>query len=247
MADIVADDVTTTILFRSFAGKTVNQGNQLLMDVAVEWNIEPGTTDTYPTGGIPLTNCFTSGNAKELGFDLKKPIVEVGRSIARIDTGVTLGAVGMFYNGGTAATDQKLVLFKQTTAAAARVSVSGTTLAAVNSGNVITDSGNGLAVFRVGEPILISGFTGTAANNQVGVISAVAAGQISVTTAVAFVNDAAGETVTLTSLWPADGGLAQMGNVDVTGAQGILGADEEIVYRTVLRGFKRQGFTALVN
>ena len=73
-----------------------------------------------------------------------------------------------------------------------------TTLAAAAAGNAIVDSANGLAGFRAGDIMDIAGFTGTAANNQKAVVAAVAAGTLNVITPTAFVNDAEGESVTLT-------------------------------------------------
>jgi len=80
--------------------------------------------------------------------------------------------------------------------------ITADTLAAVASGNKITDSGNGLftAGFRPGDSITISGFTGTAANNdQATVTSIVSDGSEMVIAGVTLVDDAAGETVTITA------------------------------------------------
>jgi len=76
------------------------------------------------------------------------------------------------------------------------VSVTATTISAAASGNVISDSGNGLGSFAVGDMVLISGFTGSASNNGVARITAKAAGAITIDGLI-LVNDSAGESVTI--------------------------------------------------
>lgn len=77
------------------------------------------------------------------------------------------------------------------------------TIAAVTAGSKLTDSANGFltANFRPGMIIEIAGFTGTAGNNQIAVIVSVTAtgSEMVVTMENALVDDAAGETVTLTA------------------------------------------------
>lgn len=77
------------------------------------------------------------------------------------------------------------------------------TIAAVASGNKLTDSANGFltANFRPGMIIEIAGFTGTAGNNQIAVITSVTAtgSEMVVVTENALVDDSAGEEVTLTA------------------------------------------------
>lgn len=244
MADIAAADVSAKILYQKpYAPDSEQPTNEPLIHVRVGITIDPGTTDAYPTGGIPLTNLFTSGNASDTKLDTNRKIIHKGAANLRASASVLTPSLPCFFHqGGSAAADQKLILCASQAVLGPRLVVSGTTLAAAASGNVITDSGNGLAGFKVGEPILISGFTGTAANNQVGVISAVAAGQISVTTAVAFVNDAAGETVTLTSLWPLPSAVVEYPNTDITLTNGIAG-DTDPYVEIDLIGFLRPGET----
>ena len=79
------------------------------------------------------------------------------------------------------------------------VTKTATTLAAVASGNQITDSGNGLAVFTAYEWIKIEGFTGDTANNGYAKIVSVAAGAI-VIEGLTLADDTAGESVTITQL-----------------------------------------------
>ena len=79
------------------------------------------------------------------------------------------------------------------------VSLTGATIAAVASGNKLTDSGSGMDVFTAGEWIKISGFTGTVANNDYAKITSVAAGEIAIE-GLTLVDDAAGESVTIYQL-----------------------------------------------
>lgn len=76
------------------------------------------------------------------------------------------------------------------------VSISATTIAAVDSGNLITDSGSGLGDIIDGQWIQIAGFTGDTNNNGLGKVTAAAAGQLTIS-GHDLADDAAGETVTL--------------------------------------------------
>lgn len=80
--------------------------------------------------------------------------------------------------------------------------ITAVTLAAVGATSTITDSGNGLlaAGFRPGDTITISGFTGTPANNQLTTVTSVASTGASMVIAGTLVDDAAGESVTITSV-----------------------------------------------
>lgn len=239
MADIVAADVSAKILFRERL-HTLGTGGQPLILVGVEITVDPGTTDTYPTGGIPLTNLFTTGNASDTWLDVLQPILEVGQGFCRIDTGVTISAKANFYSSAATAAGQVLVLQRS----AALPSITGTTIA-VASATSITDSGNGLvtAGFKVGDYVVADGFTGTAGNN--GLVcraTVVAAGALTVA-ASGLTADAAGETVTLQTIYRPENAMAEHGNTDVTLGGDIAAGDEEIVYRTVLMGRLRDGVT----
>jgi hypothetical protein len=237
MADIVAADVTNSIIAKLEFSQGGQSKKQLL--VICEVTVDPGTTDAYPTGGIPLTNLFTAGEAADTGLDPAKPIRGVA-SEAKIDNAVTTMASCRFHNGGTTAADQKLVISVAGVSkrAAIRTSLSGTGIAASDA-NTITDSGNGLATFVVGEPLLVSGFTGTAANNQVAVVDTVAAGTMDVFVATALTADAAGETVTIRSLWPNDFVWTEHANTDITATGMLAAGDRDIVVTLWLFGTER--------
>lgn len=72
------------------------------------------------------------------------------------------------------------------------------TLSAAAADNSINDSANGLPIYIVGEQVTISGFTGTVGNNQVGTVVTSTISKLVVTTTTPLVNDAAGESVSLT-------------------------------------------------
>lgn len=85
----------------------------------------------------------------------------------------------------------------------ATVVKTGTTLSALASDNSYNDSANGFvtAGFAIGDRVNVIGFTGNAANNiLVGVITALTAGKMTIggTDGDVIVDDAAGETVTIT-------------------------------------------------
>lgn len=103
MADIAAADVTWSLIHRIL---TPQPGSDRVGVQAVgQITVDPGTADTYPTGGIPLTNVFTDYT----GIDVTKPILGVV-SMVRNNAGVATFIKGYFYNGGTTAASQTLVL-----------------------------------------------------------------------------------------------------------------------------------------
>lgn len=83
--------------------------------------------------------------------------------------------------------------------------LTGATISAAAVDGSINDSANGfvLAGFQVGDPVTVAGFTGTPANNGTYLVANVAAGKLLLTTLAGamavFINDAAGETVTVTT------------------------------------------------
>ncbi len=85
----------------------------------------------------------------------------------------------------------------------ATVTISGATISAQASDNSFNDSANGFlsAGFTTGKAVRVSGFTGSGANNITsGVVTAVTAGKLTIggTDGDVIVDDAAGETVTIT-------------------------------------------------
>lgn len=85
----------------------------------------------------------------------------------------------------------------------AKASKTATTLSIATADDSLNDSANGFIVagFEVGDIIILSGFTGTPANNGTFLITSVAAGKLILqnpdATAAVFVDDAAGESVTV--------------------------------------------------
>lgn len=239
MADIAAGDVTCKVVSRRKVGAAPYLDSNLMrVEVDIELTIDPGTTDSYPTGGIPLTAAFTeaSGEHIDTGLDVTQPIREIGGGRARISTGATVTTPAFFFNGGVTAASQTLVLQR----AAALPSITGTGLA-VASATSITDSGNGLvtAGFKVGDIISCDGWTGAAGNNgQVARVTAVAAGALTLA-ASGLTADAAGETVTIQVIYRPENADAEHANTDVTIAGDIAGGDADIIYRTTLVGFLR--------
>jgi len=83
------------------------------------------------------------------------------------------------------------------------ISVSGTTLACVDTDS-ITDSGNGLGVFAVGDLVYVTGFTTAANNGWKGPLLSVAAGEITFPTGQVSA-EVAGDSVTLATTKLLDG------------------------------------------
>ena len=77
-----------------------------------------------------------------------------------------------------------------------RTSYSATTISAAAADNSINDSANNFPLYANGTLLTISGFTGTPANNGTVTVTSSTASKI-VVTGITFVNDAAGETVTI--------------------------------------------------
>ena len=105
--DIAAGDTTSHIVYsqvnrRGGAAKGA-------MTVACRLTIDPNVDDNYPTGGILLTNMFTADAVGDIGMDPSKPIIGVC-SPCRANDGVVLFIKAYFYNGGTTAAAQTLVL-----------------------------------------------------------------------------------------------------------------------------------------
>lgn len=98
---------------------------------------------------------------------------------------------------GTLTLDELIALSQPS----ASVTITAATIAAVASGNKLTDSGSGFvsAGFTAGKAVVISGFTGDTDNNGFAVVSTVAAGEL-VITGLTLTDDAAGESVTITQL-----------------------------------------------
>ena len=109
MADIAAADTSAVILER-FIVPTFTAGPPLLIVVA-KITIDPGSSDAYPTGGIILSPLFTTGNASDTWLDTNQPITALGPVILRC-AAATLTPLNsaLFYNGGTTAAAQTLVL-----------------------------------------------------------------------------------------------------------------------------------------
>jgi hypothetical protein len=101
--------------------------------------------------------------------------------------------------GDAAALDgTELVLVSQPSSS---VTITAGTISAAASDNSLNDSGSGFvaAGFTSGKGILIAGFTGDTGNNGYAVIESVAVGKI-VISGITLVDDAAGESVTITQL-----------------------------------------------
>lgn len=84
----------------------------------------------------------------------------------------------------------------------ATVTITASTISAAASDNSYNDSGNGFGIFTAGMAVIVEGFTGNVANNIVsGVITIAAAGKLTIggTDGDVIVDDAAGESVTITA------------------------------------------------
>lgn len=247
MADIAAADVTARRLRIAKWGPDSSMPmGKIPIEVTMGVTIDPGTTDAYPTAGIPLTTLFsgstpnTTPAAGDSGLDPTQLIIYPDAVTVRAAAATyTPNFKGTFQNSAATAAGQLLRLWKpRGSLQASAVTVTGTTYA-VASGT-ITDSGSGFvtAGFRVGDVLVIAGFTGTAANNTMVVITGVAAGTLTVAPVGAFTNDAAGESVTLTA-YRSGQGDDEFTNIDVTGPT-LFNGDTDPYFEVTLRGFLRE-------
>jgi hypothetical protein len=82
--------------------------------------------------------------------------------------------------------------------------ITATTISALAGDNSFNDSATGFvtAGFEVGQAVVVSGFTGDTANNLTGIITALTAGKMTIggTDGDVIVDDAAGESVTITAI-----------------------------------------------
>lgn len=124
---------------------------------------------------------FTGANAGNNGKWATISTVAAGKLVL---TGVTLVTEAA---GPTVSVEQRTF-----------VTLTAATISAANSDNSFNDSGNGLAIFTVGQWMKATGFTGNNATNngKPCKIVSVAAGKI-VVSGITLIDDAAGESVTL--------------------------------------------------
>lgn len=121
------------------------------------------------------------------------------------------------------------------------VAITGTTIAAVDAGNKLTDSGNGFvtAGFYVGQTVLVGGFTGTPANNGTYVVASVAAGELGLVGS-GLADDAASEQVTVLgsiSLTATTIAAVASGNKLTDSGNGFVTAGFEVGQRVTVSGF----------
>lgn len=241
MAAIVAADVSAKILYRQlYAPDSVQPAIQPIIVVGVGITVDPGTDKTYPSGGIPLDNLFTSGNASDTKLDIKQPIYQIRDAQMQAAAATFSPSFPAKYEQGSTAATNVLRLRRPTGKFnASAATITGTTLAVASS--TITDSGNGLvtAGFQVGDLIVVSGFTGTAANNTWGILTAVAAGTLTAVWPVAMTNDAAGEPVTVTA-YRSGTGFEEFPLTDVTAAP-LFNGDTDPYVELWLLGRLRAG------
>lgn len=240
MAAIVAADVTSKNQWYMTADS--KQGVlQPTVLVLCKITVDPGTDDTYPSGGIPLTALFTAADASDTKLDFNLPIKQIGSAqIQAAAATFSPSFSAKFEQGSTAAANVLRIRRPTGKLAPSAATITGTTLA-VASGN-ITDSGNGLvtAGFVAGDIVSITGFTGATTNNTWAVVTTVAAGTLTLANpAVPFTNDAAGESVTVTAL-RATAGFEELPLIDVTGAT-IFNGDTDPYVEIMLLGQLRAG------
>lgn len=117
--------------------------------------------------------------------------------------GYNVELVGAGPAGGEPAWAKLLRACGTTGAAQAPIAITAATISAQASDNSFNDSGDGFitAGFEVGMGVTVSGFTGSTANNLTGIITALTAGKMTIggTDGNAIVDDAAGESVTITA------------------------------------------------
>ena len=129
---------------------------------------------------------------------------------------------------GSLAGDEPVIISQRSST----VTISGATISALASDQSFNDSANGFvtAGFAVGNFVIVEGFTGDTANNiYSGEITALTAGKMTIggSDGAVIVDDAAGETVTISKWESKRLSLADLGGGSVfSGARLLLAADE---------------------
>ena len=236
MADIVAADVTSKNDWLIIGPDSKQPVRQARILVRCKITVDPGTTDAYPTGGIPLTVLFTSGTSNDSKLDINQPIMWLnsGAYMQAAAATFTPAFPVKYEQGSTPATN--VLRLRRDSNSMPDALISGATLAV--SSNTITDSASGFvaAGFTTAMIIRVAGFSGTLANNQVVALTTVAAGTLTPTGGT-WVNDAAGEAVTIMGfLAPGQ----EFTNVDVTGIT-LFNGDTDPYVELWLMGMLREG------
>jgi len=184
-----------------------------------------------PSTGNKMTDInFTSENLKQNTNTTRSNNITSSpntKSIERVGVGVA-GDIGVEMNFGGALDLMLAAMLRGTFTS--DVNISGSTFAAVASGNTITDSGNGLGGITVGQFIKVAGFT-TAANNGFFRVTAVAAGTITVEGGT-LVDESAGDSVTISGSFCVNGTtehsfLAEIERNDITKYKYFTGLEFE--------------------
>lgn len=132
------------------------------------------------------------------------------------------------------------------------VTISAATISAQASDNSFNDSGSGFVAtgFAVGDRVKVAGFTGDVANNLlVGVITALTAGKMTIggTDGDVIVDDAAGETVTISKWESRRLGVAGLGGATEATASEIWTGTETGKYISPNKLFDSAAFQTLVD
>ena len=237
MADIAAADVTATYFSnRVYSGMP---SQVVALRVTARITVDPGTTDAYPTGGIPLSALFAGDlGALDCLLDPAFDIIQEGSAMLRKSiTDFSIAFPATFIKTGTTAADCKLMVMRGGVpiGGAARTTYTAATISAANADSSINDSANAFPLFGVGEPLLITGFTGTLTNNEVGrVVTSTVSKIVLAKAGAAFVDDAAGESVSVSSLWATGSSFGEFPNSDITGDAGFAGDTDPYIELTLV-------------
>lgn len=249
MAAIAAADVSARRLRISKWGPDGSMSmGKIPIEVTMGVTIDPGTTDTYPALGIPGTSLFsgstpnTTPAASDSGIDPTQLIIYPGPVLVRADETTPLTPVffASMYNSAATAAGQLIKLWRPTGGLqASAATLTATDIAAATATTLTSDAAAFVtAGFRVGDVVSITGFTGAGVieNNQIRIVTAVAAGTLTVTGNLTA--DAKGESVTITA-YRSGGGIEEFPTTDITLAD-LFGGDAEPYFEITLRGFLRE-------
>lgn len=148
MGAIVAADITAVPMYRVILGQPQNRGADTMMEVCMKVSVVTDVTDSdYVTGGLPLDNLFTAGNASDTGLDTSRPIFGKVLSGALFkgdptsDAGVTNSMPAAFRNKATGASGQKLWLGKAQANDAGATGIDEMTAATIVGADLLTAVG----------------------------------------------------------------------------------------------------------
>lgn len=203
-------------IIKEFQARIFNNAIPTLGGFEGRYGYEVINQDLAKSGGITMLHGFTqSDGTKQLIFANDDDYYHIPTTAVKTTAWTTIGDYGTAVTNPSAYTSNDFVIFgtglagnaqkkwdgttfSSVTTPGGNTVVTGTTIAFVDSNpDTITDSGNGLAGFRSGDSLVV---TGSASNDGTYTVDTAVAGTITLIAGDALAVEGAGATVTLTAL-----------------------------------------------